>query len=331
MPYPEYIKKQARQLFESRAAQARANDEQRYSEVLKRVPEAIKLRDQLARTSVKVAEVLLKGGDVESGIKAVEKENLALQQLLSVTLQQAGFAPDALMPHPACPKCSDTGVYEGRLCDCIIKLQKQLMYKRLGGPDSLDSSFDNFDLGYYPDTPVGGKGRVTCRAVMQKTFDSCKDYADSFGPGAHSLILRGGPGLGKTHLSMAIAKAVIEKGYDVLYVPFHRLISRLESAKFGKSEEDYQQALSPVLGCDLLIIDDLGSEMQGAFGVASLYEIVNTRLLEGQPVIVSTNLSPSEISARYGERIASRFFGGYDTLSFVGNDIRIQKKMGDRL
>ena len=134
-------------------------------------------------------------------------------------------------------------------------------------------------------------------------------------------------GWGKADLSVAIAKETINKGFDVLYLPFHTMLSRLETAKFRTKDEQLEDYLEPIHSCELLVLDDLGSEFATSFAVSSLYDIVNTRQLKGLPTIINTNLNANELEQRYTERIHSRLLGGYRVIPFVGDDIRLQKRL----
>ena len=159
---------------------------------------------------------------------------------------------------------------------------------------------------------------------MEKTLDYCKKYAASFTTDSGSLLFTGGTGLGKTFLSACIARAVADRGYSVLYETASGLFTKLEQAKFNPTEENRRQA-EKLTQCDLLIVDDLGTEMPGQFVTAALYSLVNDRMLAGKPMVISTNLNVEEMSRRYSPQIASRLHGGFMRLTFVGDDIRVLK------
>ena len=158
---------------------------------------------------------------------------------------------------------------------------------------------------------------------MREIFEYCRCYADDFGKCSDSLFMHGATGLGKTHLSLAIANVVVEKGFEVIYGSAQNLLSSLEREKFGGGSGEMEKEL---LDCDLLIIDDLGSEFSTQFTVACIYNIINTRINLGKPVIISTNLTGEELEAKYTQRITSRIIGSYVSLLFIGKDIRQLKK-----
>jgi DNA replication protein DnaC len=184
-------------------------------------------------------------------------------------------------------------------------------------------SFEQFRLDYYSqkiDPELG----VSMRTVMEKTFKTCRSYALTFSERSPNLLFSGGTGLGKTFLSACIARTVANNGYSVAYESAAHLFSNLERAKFGGDEEQRQNVLK-YTACDLLLIDDLGTEMGGQFTTSALYTLVNDRILAGKPTIISTNLNTEELARRYSPQIASRLRGDYLRVAFVGEDIRIIK------
>ena len=185
-------------------------------------------------------------------------------------------------------------------------------------------SFDTFSLDWYPREYDSASGR-SARENMETVYDICADYAHQFGKRPGNLLLFGAPGLGKTHLSAAIAREVSSKGWSVVYDTAGRIFQRFEAQKFTR-EEDAGDDVDRVLNCDLLILDDLGTEMTTAFVQSALYQIVNTRLMEKKSTILNTNLMPGEIARRYSPQLASRIEGEYQLLPFFGKDIRRLKK-----
>lgn len=327
MAYPKEIAEMSRKILNDRRERAELALNARRVRISRLAPHILQLEREMASTSARIAGAVLSGENVQQKLARIREFNLAKQQELKDALLSAGFESDALEIHYQCPVCKDTGNDNGRLCDCARQLQKGLMYERLGAVSPLaDSTFENFSLHYYSDMPTDGSP-ISERAIMKKTLLECTKYATTFSPSAPSLLLIGAPGLGKTHLSIAIACAAIEKGFDVIYVPFHTLLTKLEAARFGKTSEEFQDYISPVLDCELLLLDDLGSEFSTSFSTAILYDIINTRQLRGAPTIINTNLKQSELSARYGERIRSRLLGCYRIIPFEGSDIRLQKKL----
>ena len=188
-------------------------------------------------------------------------------------------------------------------------------------------SFDTFDLDWYSDQLLPGQSKSEREQMEGKVYETCVAFAHQFGRRPENLLLFGAPGLGKTHLSAAIARDVSDKGFSVVYDTASHVFERFEAQKFGGREDQETAAdVERVLNCDLLILDDLGTEMTTAFVQSALYQIINTRLMEKRSTIISTNLSPEKLALRYTPQIASRIEGEYRLLAFVGEDIRKQKK-----
>ena len=210
------------------------------------------------------------------------------------------------------------------LCRCLktyyVEEQRRELSRLL---DLGGQSFDTFDTDWYDGQRAPGKSK-SAREHMEWVYDTCVEYAHNFGKKPANLLLFGRPGLGKTHLSAAIAREVSGKGFSVVYDTAGHVFERFEAQKFGRDEAD--RDVERVMGCDLLILDDLGTEMLTAFVQSALYQIINGRLLEKKSTIISTNLMPEALGQRYSEQIASRVEGEYQLLPFVGEDIRTLKK-----
>lgn len=221
-----------------------------------------------------------------------------------------------------CDLCKDTGYVSGKVCSCIKCEAAKVLAENLSAQMPLENSrFDNFDLKYYSDkTDAGGENP---RRRMTSILKLCREYAINFDPAlSENLLFMGNTGIGKTHLTLAIAGEVIKKGYLAVYSSCENLFSVIEAEKFsGEGRGNYDA----ILGCDLLVMDDLGAEMTTQFTKAALYNIINTRLLSGKPTIINTNLSMKEIETKYSQRISSRLIGEYNCNKFLGDDIRQQK------
>ncbi len=309
-------------------AEERANAEQlaqtHRTELYSAFPRAEEIERELASTAISAARAVLRGADAKERLSRLKEHNQSLQGELDSLLQRAGLPRDYLEPHYACPNCSDTGYVDGRMCGCLKKRLRTEAYKNLNALTPLSlSTFETFNLNYYSDQP-DASGRSE-RGAMTRVLDICMTYAKNFSMRSSSLIMMGGTGLGKTHLSLAIANAAIEKEYGVVYGSVNNIISKLEREHFGREEETSTGPL--LLDCDLLILDDLGTEFRTAFAVSEIYNIVNTRQMAQRPTIISTNLTMKEIEERYTERFASRILGGYVRLPFCGRDVRLQKRM----
>lgn len=274
-------------------------------------PDIAEIDRELSSVSALIISAL-SSENCEERIEKIKERNLFLQSLRREKLASYGVSPDYDSPVFSCPVCSDTG-YDGKtFCSCVIKICARDAYLSSGlGKALLDQTFESFSLKYY-----GGKDRDD----MSDVLDTCLDYAEAFGTGGN-LLFTGGTGLGKTHLSSAIAQRVIDKGYTVIYESAQNIFDSFESVRFGKGNDDTAKYLS----CDLLIIDDLGTEFSTQYTASVLYQLLNQRLMNGKSVILSTNLGGKELLKRYGERIYSRLLGSFDTCVFTGNDIRLIK------
>ncbi|MBQ1279141.1 MAG: ATP-binding protein [Clostridia bacterium] len=257
-------------------------------------------------------------GDTKA-LGALRQEIDALSARRDALLKAAGIADITY----DCPLCEDTGYINGKICDCIKNNAKAIMLSELSRDLPLDRcSFEDFDLKYYQNVEAEG-GNPKKR--MTGIFKLCKEYTIGFDPQkSESLLFMGNTGIGKTHLSLAIVKSLLAQGFNVIYGSAYNLFSEMESEHFGEhTNKRYEQAIS----CDLLVIDDLGSEFVSPFIQTLLYNIVNTRLLAHKPTIVNTNLTVAQIGERYSPRVASRFIGEYNMKLFLGNDIRQLKAL----
>lgn len=253
-------------------------------------------------------------GGYQERVKALKERSAALSQERDEILLKAGLGELT----PFCEKCNDTGYIGAKLCDCVLQRAKELSYGALSEQMPISQSgFDNFDLKYYKDAED--------KKVMEKILAFCKKYASEISNTSQSIMFFGGTGLGKTHLSLAIASAALERGMGVVYSPVQNLLQKLEKEHFSYSAETPLQ--DDVFSCDLLILDDLGAEFSNSFSQSLIYNIINTRLLANRPTIISTNLSVEELAEKYTPRVASRILGCYALKRFSGSDIRQQKRL----
>ena len=253
--------------------------------------------------------------------------SLTLREKRAALLRRYGYPADYLSPIYQCPRCRDTGWADGAICDCLARLYKQEQTRELAPLlRQGNETFETFRLDWYSSASDGGPSP---REQMQRVLNSCRTYALSFGPQSPNLLFSGAPGLGKTFLSAAIARVVADKGSGVAYDTVSGTLSSFEKEKFSQDPDEKADAASRVrqlLGCDLLILDDLGTEMLTAFTQSSLYTLLDGRLRAGKKTVVSTNLDSDGIAARYGDAIASRLCGDYVWLNFRGQDIRSLRK-----
>ena len=325
MPYSAEVVKRARE----RLAQAREDREsenrQHLAEAYARVPRIREIDMQLRRTMAQAAQAaFLQGSDGKELLEQARQENLALQREREELVRQF-FEEGYLDDSPICRLCGGTGYVGSTMCECLTGLCRQEQKKEisiLAGKES----FSQFRLDYYPDRidPMYG---ASPRTIMERNFQTCKRYALYFSQNAGNLLFVGGTGLGKTFLSACIARTVADRGFSVAYETAAHLFGNLEKARFNPTEDSRREA-EKYTSCDLLILDDLGTEMPGQFVTAALYSLLNDRLLAGRPMVVSTNLTVEEMNRRYSPQIASRLHGGFTRLTFVGEDIRVLRNRG---
>ena len=325
MPYDGKLLARAREQLEARRAANQAEQQRRLSAAYARVPEIQRID---ARMRAQMAELvrltLSRRSDLVEQIEALKKENLDLQVRRAELLVEQGWPVEFLDEICTCPKCRDTGIFNGGPCECLHRLYNQEVTRELGVLlRSGDESFERFDLSLYSDKP--GEGGISPRENMSRVLGVCKKFAENFPQVSANLLLQGDTGLGKTFLSACIARVIASKGYSVCYDSASSALDAFERQKFARDPEEAENAARRVrqmLGCDLMILDDLGTEMLTPFSVSALYTLLNTRLVNGRRIIISTNCTQEELQRRYTPQICSRLDGEFLRLPFTGTDIR---------
>ena len=327
MSYDPNIVRRARARLEAAKARRQEEQERRRREIYAAVPRLREIDAQLQATIIQVITSALKQGTDPAPVVGVLRDrNLDLQAERRRLLAEHGWPEDALDDVPACPKCGDTGWVGTRMCACLAALCREEQIRELSSLLSLgDQSFDAFDLEY--DSPLPWPGQaLPPRENMEMVREICYHYANKFGRYYFkNLFLSGAPGLGKTFLSACIARTVSEKGFSVVYDTAGSIFAQFEARKFER-DPDAADDTRRYLSCDLLILDDLGSEMTTPFVQSALYTLLNTRLTADLATVISSNLSMDDVHRRYSPQIASRLEGEYRTLPFYGEDIRLQRK-----
>lgn len=313
---------QTKDAFALRERRALDDAFERRCEVYAHIPEIEEIDRLLAATGAEIAIEIAKGKyNIEERINALKEKNLALQEKRRELLVSKGYSADYTKPRYICSKCEDTGAIGTKMCECFRQELFKNTIRNSGIGALVDSqSFESFDLKYYAND-------AKTLAQMKLLVTQLKEYADTFTLNSKSLLFMGKTGLGKTHLSTSIARVAIEKGYDVIYDTAQNLLSDFEFERFGKNYNsgDAEKCTDKYFDCDLLIIDDLGTELVNNFTVSTLYNLINSRINSGKPMIINTNLNPNELKAKYDERIFSRIIGHFSPKIFFGIDIRQQK------
>ncbi len=323
------VYEKATQIIAERKEKRRRELDRRRNEVFAMVPKIREIEEELDRFGIRMLNLIADGQyDEKMAVSSITAQNKEFIKERERLLTQAGFEKDYLEIPFSCTVCEDSGFVGGKLCNCLqseitaIALKEANLSKFLS-----EQTFENFKLSYYSDEYVEEYG-CSPRENMTAILSECKSFAENFDGADENLLLCGSCGLGKTYLSSAIANELIKKGKDVLYVSSNALFPILEDMHFGREvSEEAEYIVKKVSECELLILDDLGSEFVTQFTSAELFRIINNRLLTGGKMIISTNLNRSMLKNTYNERIASRITGGFSILEFLGDDIRSIKKL----
>ena len=293
---------------------AKKNTEKLYAQSM----EAKEIDAALSGTGLALVRIALSRGDVKESIEALRKENEALQARRKTLLSELGLPADYTDVRYTCAVCRDTGYTEKGMCACMRRLLTEEGFRTSGLGGLIEKqSFDNFSLHFYNGDD---------KAAVETALTAAKQFAEDFDKTHANLLFIGGTGLGKTHLSTAIARRAIERGQDVVYETAQNVIADFEHDRFHRGyDKDEEERSARYLEADLLIMDDLGAELTNQFTVSSLYNIINTRINQGKSMIISTNLGQKGLIERYDERITSRLFGEFYPFLFRGKDVRGQK------
>lgn len=299
--------------IEARRVAAIATADERNAELQRTSPEIREIDEQLRRTGLELFRVACLG----QGLEELQAKNVALMQRRREILVSMGLPEDYTEVHYTCKRCSDTGFVGTKMCSCLKELLITKNIKSSGMGKLIErQSFSNFSLEGYAGDDL---------KLMTKNVETAKSYAENFAKRRGNLLLIGSTGTGKTHISTSIAAEIIHQGFDVIYDSTQNIIADFESDRFKSGYGQHESMSDKYLECDLLIIDDLGTEFMNQFTVSCLYNLINTRQNKGLATIISTNLSAKELAGKYEGRIYSRIVGcDYTVLFFAGKDRRIE-------
>ena len=323
MAYNSKAYQKAVNILERRREKATLDANIRKAEILSKLPEIDEIQSKLSAIGISISKCFFNKDNNEAEIKKLESASLSLQKKREEILLKNGYGVDALSEQYICPICKDTGYFNNRMCSChkeILKENERNSLKSIAPLD--DCTFETFDVRYYPEASM--ENGISPREKAEKILENCRIYAQKFNEHSPNLIFMGKTGLGKTHLSLAIANVAINKGFSVIYGSSQNILSDLQNENFGKTDNNLYNEYD-VLNTDLLILDDLGTEFKNSYSIACHYNIVNTRILKKKPTIISTNYDYNQLNDVYDMRITSRIAGEYSTLVLEGNDIRYIK------
>ena len=309
MGYSKEIYAKAINALQDEAAAKKQKFNIKKQELYLKEPKLIEIENEMMHKGANLGAVALSGN--LNALKTLQNELTTLTEQKAKILKANNFSEYT----PVCKICNDSGFIDGKYCDCVKKRAVNIAFCELNDGVSLENyGFDKFSLEYYPEEFKNG---------VKKALEACIDFAENFS-GNKNLILLGNTGLGKTHLSLSIAKEVISKGFSVVYGPSDNILSKIEKEHFSYSSTTPFK--DNVLNCDLLILDDLGTEFLTQYTLSTIYNIINNRLISGKATIISTNFSIDELEKKYTPRVTSRILGSYTTKLLKGNDIRQLKK-----
>ena len=324
MQYDEILRSYNRIQLENRR-----NQTERINLIYDRIPRIKEINDEISFMSLKTTKSLLENKDDGSSLKEFRQNLKLLKSEKQALLTKNGFPPDYLDMHYKCKDCHDTGYIDNRKCHCFKKAEIEILYNQSNIREVLSyENFDNFNIDYFNNTDVDSATGKTPKANMNAVLNICRDFVNNFQNKARkysNLLFFGKTGVGKTYLTNCIAKELIEKTSSVIYLSAINLFDILSRAEFERNDDAKNKA-SQILECDLLIIDDLGTELYNSFTNSALFNIINERLLNSKSVIISTNLVFSELMERYSERLTSRLAKEYTFMKIYGDDLRHKHK-----
>lgn len=322
MGYGAKIYQAACQELEIRRRQAEETAQDNLERFFEKCPRAREIRREMGRNGANAAIAVLSGGNVREQLTQMKEQGMALKEEYDRLLAEHHVTQSDVTPQYQCSRCKDTGFVDGRMCQCLKNLQRQMAFQRLSMDAPLENStFEEFSLEYYREDEKAYR-------QMEKVLAACKRYADNFRADSPSFLFWGGTGLGKTHLSLAIAGKAIEKGFGVVYGSAQSFAVALERERFLREQDMAEDAdvQSQLTDCDLLILDDLGTEASSNYVKSAFYDIINSRMMKNKPTLISTNLTMKDLEKRYTPRFTSRIAGYYSKVQFLGNDVRLQKR-----
>ncbi len=319
MQYDEILRE-----YDERQLQNKTILESRTREIYKKIPELLEIEHSIAEYSVASARKLF-GGDSDA-IKNLKQQLAELRIRKAQLLKDAGYPADYLSPIYNCPDCKDSGYINGKYCHCFTQKIIDIIYDQSNLKDILVyENFSNFSLKYYSDNEVDSNGLSPLKAAKNAYYE-CQKFVETFDSSFSNLLFYGDTGIGKTFLSNCISKEVLDKGHSVIYFTAFQLFDILSRGIFDKDNKA-MAAHQNIFECDLLIIDDLGTELTNAFTSSQLFLCLNERILRKKSTIISTNLNMVQLGEIYSERTFSRILKYYKIIKMFGDDIRIKKRI----
>lgn len=330
MPLKNYQYNAIMRTYDERQAARRTLLDARQKEIEQAIPNYAMLQQKIVDNSMNYARTSLFSGEAGKDTADLRRQNALLSRQKEELLTAHGYPADYLSPVYVCNDCKDTGMIGEERCHCFKQAVVNLLYAQSNLAGILnEENFDTFSFDYYSTTVADPKTKLTPRQNIERVYDTCRSFVNNFDRECNNLLFYGNSGLGKTFLSHCIAKELLGSAHTVLYLTAYELFDILGKAMYHE-DETLPASAEHILDCDLLIIDDLGTELATAFTMSRLNLCINERFLNRRSTIISTNFGVQELADRYGERNFSRIFSSYTLLRFFGEDIRLKKKVGKK-
>lgn len=312
--------------YQRQQAQNAQELSRRTAEIYERFPEFSEIDAQIAAASTACARRMLSEG--EADLDALRSQIAQLSKRRTRLLSLAGYPADYLSPTYRCPDCQDTGYIGSRKCHCFRQAAIDLLYTQSNLREILNTeNFSAFSLDYYSQQLIDPVTGQSARQIARRALEECRRFVENFDVRFENLFLYGNTGLGKTFLSHCIARELLESAHSVIYFSSFRLFELFADSAFGRSDDGQAEMEQHIFDCDLLIIDDLGTELVNSFVSSELFHVINERILRRRSTLISTNLALGTFADTYSERVFSRISSSYTMLRLFGDDIRLQKKI----
>lgn len=313
-------------VYNQRQFSNKREQDERIREIYEKIPQIEALNDEIAASMAQAGRKKLMGD--EDGARALKKEAALLKEQKLEYLKRNGYPADYMDMKYRCPDCRDTGYADGKKCHCFRQMEIEILYDQSNIREVLTrENFDTLSMEYYDRERIDEKSGMTVYEYMSMVIGECKAYVESFGEEKGSILFTGSTGCGKTFLSNCIARELIRKCYSVVYLTATDMFDILSDSRFNSREEDEaRDKAAYILECDLLIIDDLGTELINTFTASQLFYCINERLNRKKGTIISTNLALNRMQDEFTERVTSRIMSQYRVLPLIGEDLRLIRR-----
>lgn len=313
-------------IYNQRQFQNKRELDERTREVFEKIPQVEALTDEITAAMAQAGRRMVMG-DPE-GAAAMKREAAMLKEQKRMYMERNGYPVDYLEMKYRCPDCKDTGYRDGKKCHCFKRIEIEILYDQSNIKDVLaKENFDTLSMEYYDREKIDEKTGMTVLEYMTMIIEECKEYVRNFGEEKGSILFTGSTGCGKTFLSNCIARELIRRGFSVVYLTATDMFDILSDSRFGNRDEDEaKDKAAYILDCDLLIIDDLGTELINTFTASQLFYCINERLNRKKGTIISTNLALNRMQDEFTERVTSRIMSQYRIFPLLGEDLRFVRR-----